>query len=228
MSEKIKKAAFNKNPNIGLFSFATNKYCVYDYFGKKKDETLLSDILKVDVIRSRMLGTGLVGIFAAGNSKGIMVSNMLYDEEIDALRDEILSLSHNIEFFVLDTRYSAVGNLILCNDNGCVISEKIKELKDDIESFLDVNVSIGRIAGSYLIGSSAICTNEGCVVNKNASGDEIEQIRKVLGVNIVPATVNFGSIWLKSGIIANSNGLLIGEESTGAEMGNIAEALGFV
>jgi len=42
------------------------------------------------------------------------------------------------------------------------------------------------------------------------------------------ATVNFGSQSLGSGIISNSKGFIIGEMSSGVEITNIDEGLGFL
>jgi len=215
------KVEFNKNPNIGLFCFATDKYCVFNKFGNPKDKSLLRNVLKVRVIDGTALGTSLVGIFMCGNSNGVIISNRLYDEEIEEIKE-------SLNVLILKTTYTAIGNLMLCNDKGCIISKKLSKFTKEIEDFLAVPVKIGDIGGSDLVGSLAVCTNSGCAISKIAKEEEIRVIENVLNVRVMKASVNFGSIWIKSGIVANSNGFLIGKESTGAEMGNVAEALGFL
>ncbi len=115
-SKRIEKLDFQGNPFIGLFSFATDSLCLIGRGVAAKHLDILKDVLGVDVLELTFLGTELAGIFVAGNSKGIIVSDKLEEDEL-----EFLKKSTNV--LVLDTKYTAIGNLILCNDNGCVISK---------------------------------------------------------------------------------------------------------
>ena len=47
-------------------------------------------------------------------------------------------------------------------------------------------------------------------------------------INIYRFRTNFGFPFVKSGLIANSNGYLAGSRTTGIELGRIDEALGFL
>jgi translation initiation factor 6 len=218
----IEKTSFFNNPNIGLFGFATEKFCVLGRFPSDKYAQRIEHALKVPVINSKMLGTTLTGIFAAGNSHGIIVSSYLHENELSELR------KHNVRILVLDTEFTALGNMILCNDHGCVISHELVRFQERISDFLKVPVAVGLITGIDLVGSLAVCNNNGCLVHKLASGEEIDHISKVLKVPVSPATVNFGNHWIRSGTIVNTKGLLVGEPTSGPELGIITETLGFV
>jgi translation initiation factor 6 len=218
---KIQKFDLQGNPNIGLFAFSTDKFCVANIYLPEESTDVLEKTLHVPVIQSNVLGTPLTGVFVAGNSKGIIVSEHIFDYELKALKKEL-------DVLVLKTKHTAMGNLIIANDNGCYISRRLEKFSGEIEKFLGVNAVWGKIAGMSLVGSLAAGTNRGCVVHKAASKEEKEVICETLGVQISPGTVNFGNPWIRSGVVANSNGLLVGSLSTGPEMGNVAEGLGFV
>ncbi len=209
------------NSNIGLFGFANDSFCLVGNVFRKKEIKILKDVLKVPIIKTTLVGTSLIGIFSVGNSNGILIPKNSYEEEIKVLEKKLNVL-------VLETKFTALGNLILTNDNGCIISKKLKKEKETIENFLRVRVEIGEIAGLDLVGSLGIANNKGCLVHSKATKEEIKLIEKILKVPVKPGVVNFGSPWVSSGIITNSNGFVVGNLTTGPEIGNIDEALGFL
>jgi len=222
MSQKrIEKLDFQGNPFIGLFSFATDSLCIVGRGVANKHLKTIGSVLKVDVIEATFLGTELAGIFVAGNSKGLVVSDKLDEKEIEFLKEKTNVL-------VISTRYTAIGNLMLCNDKGCIISDEIEKFSKKISEFLKVPVKTGKIDGTNLVGSLGVCTNKGCLVNRNISGSEKKKLEDVLKVPVDVGTVNFGSVWVGSGILANSNGFIAGNDTSGPELGNAAEAFGFV
>ncbi|MEM5872082.1 MAG: hypothetical protein QW051_04370, partial [Candidatus Aenigmatarchaeota archaeon] len=107
----MKFATFNfqNNPNIGLFGFSTDKFCLTNKHIREKDAVLLGKILNVPIYKIEVLGTDLIGIFVAGNSNGVIISNRIYEEEIKELKIICNTL-------VLETKYTALGNMILAND----------------------------------------------------------------------------------------------------------------
>jgi translation initiation factor 6 len=218
---KISKLDFQRNPNIGLFGFATDSFCMLHRIVKKRNLELLEKTLKVRIVQSNFLGTSMAGIFLTGNSKGVVLSDRLYEDEISHIRKQTDAL-------VLETRHTALGNLVLMNDKGIIISGEIKKHGKAIGKFFDLPVHVGTISGEPLVGSLGIANNKGCLVHKNIRGSEKKAIEKTLGVPVMQGTVNFGNPWVKSGIIANSSGLLMGYLTSGPEMGIVAEALGFV
>jgi translation initiation factor 6 len=212
---------FQNNPNIGLFAFATDSFCLANNFIGEKAAALIHKTLRVPVHRTRMLGTGLIGIFAAGNAKGIVISDRIHHEEIAQIKKKC-------DVLVLETKHTAMGNLILANDRGCIISKELEGLGQDIEAFLGVETKVGTIAGMDLVGSLAIANSKGCLIHKAATTKEKELIGKTLDVAVLPGSVNFGNQWIRSGLIANSHGFVSGDRTSGPELGLVAETLGFV
>ncbi len=218
---KFAKLDFQKDPNIGLFAFATDKFCLVNRFVRKKDVKLIKSVLKVPVYQTSVLGTGLIGIFTAGNSQGIVISDRIYSEEIEEMQ-------RNFDVLVLETKHTALGNLILANDSGCIVSRELEKFRKDIRDFLGVETRVGTIGGMDLVGSLGVCNSKGCLVHKEANEKEKKLIGRILDVVVSPGSVNFGNPWVKSGLIVNSNGFLAGEQTSGPELGLIAETLGFV
>lgn len=218
---KFSKLNFQKDPNIGLFSFASDKFCLVNRFLRKEDIKIIKNVLKVQVYQTSVLGTGLIGIFTAGNSKGIVISDRIYNEEIEEMQ-------RNFDVLVLETKHTAFGNLILSNDKGCIVSKDLEKSRKDIRDFLDVETRVGSIGGMDLVGSLAICNSNGCLVHKSITDKEKTLIEKILDVPVSLGTVNFGNPWVKSGLIVNSNGFLAGDQTSGPELGIVTETLGFM
>ena len=65
----ILKTNFNGNPNVGLFGFATDEYCLLGKEIKKYVAKEIEKVLKVPVHQITLAGTSLIGAFAVGNSK---------------------------------------------------------------------------------------------------------------------------------------------------------------
>lgn len=214
----IAKVDFQGDPNIGLFGLATDKYVIIP--SKIKD----SEILGKNIVNGQVAQTNLNGIFLAGNSNGVLVPNIINSLELKRIKEKL----KDVEIKVLETKYTALGNLILCNDKGCIASGLLKDKFEEIESVLDVDVKEGKILNTEIVGSLCVSTNKGFLLTMHASKEEFDFIKKVLKVDGDIGSVNFGSIFVKSGIIANSRGVLVGNQTTGPEIGRIDEALGFL
>lgn len=210
---------FSGDPNVGLYSFSTDDCCFIPRLKHWVQQTI-KEALGVKTVKSTIAGTNVLGLFAAGNSNGIILSNL-------ARKTEIEGLKNHADVLVLEGKYNAIGNLILANDRGCIIPDKIKRHKGEIEDFLKVRVTVHNIAKLDIPGSIAVATNKGCIVSKFATERDVEIVEKSLCVKAGYATANFGSNFLRSGIIANSNGVLMGTPTTSPEMQNITEVLGF-
>ncbi|RLI96807.1 MAG: translation initiation factor IF-6 [Candidatus Aenigmatarchaeota archaeon] len=214
---RIKKINFYGDPNIGLYGFASDKYVL---IGNVVKDTSLG-VLNVPAVKLTIADTDLVGIFATGNSNKIITSHIIENNE----KEHIEKIA---DVLVLNTKFTAVGNLILLNDRGCIISPLLKKYKENIESFLSLPVSVSTIAGLNVVGSAAICNNRGCLVHPQTKESEIKIIESVLDVVVDVGTVNFGSPFVRSGIIVNKSGFLVGDRTSGPEAGRMDEVFGFI
>lgn len=59
----------------------------------------------------------------------------------------------------------------------------------------------------------------------NASDDEVNLISDILRVETIRTSVNHGSYSVGAGIVANSNGAIIGDKTTSIEINKIEEGL---
>ncbi len=95
--------------------------------------TKLRSYLEVEnVIFTSIGGTRLIGAMAVMNNKGILLSSISSDEEIEVLRR---STGLNVER--LSSRFTAVGNLVSANDKGALVSPIFKgEVDKQIQDVL--------------------------------------------------------------------------------------------
>jgi translation initiation factor 6 len=219
----VEKSHYEGDANIGLYAMATDKYAIFPAHYKFDHE-----VLNVPVIHSTVSRTNFNGIFMVGNSQGLLVSSIIKDTELEHLKKEMQKIAPGVVIHVIDSKNNALGNLIACNDKGAVISPSLREHAKEISKALGVPVHESNIIDTDLAGSFCIATNKGFVLTMNADEKEYDFFKKSLHVNGDIGSVNFGGIFVKSGIIANSNGFLVGKLSTGPEIGRIDEALGFI
>jgi translation initiation factor 6 len=95
-----------------------------------------------------------------------------------------------------------------------------------IKDALGVEVVAGRIADRSYVGSLAVITNTGGLVFVEASEEEEKMLSELFKVEVVPGTVNNGVKFVRSGILANSKGAIVGSLTTGPELMTISRALG--
>ncbi|HOQ18389.1 MAG TPA: translation initiation factor IF-6 [Methanothermobacter thermautotrophicus] len=219
----IRRINLSGNPNLGVYISVTDSVALIPQNTPEKFEGVLREALEVEVLKVSISGSSLNGALAVGNSNGFVVSNQAMDREIDALA------AAGVEAVRIPERFTAVGNLVLANDNGAVASPL---LSDDalqvIGDVLEVDVKVSTLAGLNIVGSMGAATNRGALLNPQASSEEIGIIEDALGVEADVGTVNHGVTLIGACSVANSNGVLVGEETTGPELARIEEALGFL
>ncbi|NOZ81972.1 MAG: translation initiation factor IF-6 [Candidatus Micrarchaeota archaeon] len=201
---KLKKVDFNRDPNIGLYSFATDSYVLC---GIDNQADFLSEFFGAPVITERIMGTELAGLFCAGNS-GCVVIPSIAEASIPGL-----------SVLRLETRFTALGNLILCNDNGCVISPLLSEFEKTISDFMGCEVVSGTIGGFKTVGALAVANNRGCVCSSKVTEEEKELLSSVLKVKIGEVSETF----IKSCVVVNSRGVLVSDAVRGGDLDVLVE-----
>jgi translation initiation factor 6 len=214
------KMDFNGDPNIGLYGIATDEFCLLGKSVPAKYIKKIEETLGVPVYQVKLYGTDLIGIFAVATSKGILIPDIVFDYELEALQ------KLPINFTTIKTTKTALNNNILCNDKVAFVSKDYTKTEvETIKKSLGVNVVPTNIARTNLPGSCGILTNKGAILNSNAMSAEIRVIEKELGFEIGLGTVNRGSNFVGSGIIANSNGFIAGSLTSGSELMRVDESL---
>ena len=218
MSFKFLRVNFNGDPNIGLYGFATDSYCLLGIDSTKIMQKV-REMLRTEVLSSTISDTELASLFVAGNSNGILLPKIIEDFEVKKLKK--LGLNSK----VIESRETALGNLILCNDRGCLISNTLRKFKKEISDVLGCEVVTGKIADLDIVGACAVASNVGCLCHREAKEEELKRIEEILKVRVDVGSVGYGSPYIKSGVIVNSNGVIFSEQTSGAEIGRIEEVL---
>jgi translation initiation factor 6 len=204
-----------RSPNIGLFVKSNDTLLSVPFGFAETKVKKLKEYLGVDkMIYVSVSGTRLVGPLTVMNNNGILLPSTASEEELQIFKN---ASKLNVER--LNSKFTAVGNLISANDKGAVVSSLIKaETHQQIRDVLGVQVETLSIAGFTQTGSMIVATNQGAGVHPNATDEEIQVISDILKVDVEPATVNGGIPYLSSGIVANSKSMVVGSLTTGPEL----------
>jgi translation initiation factor 6 len=128
----------------------------------------------------------------------------------------------------LPGRVNAAGNVVLVNDSGAYVHPDLtRKAVQAVEDGLGVPVERGDIAGVQTVGTAAVATNEGVLCHPKSSDETLDMLEDLLGVPADIGTINYGGPLVGSGLVANTNGYVVGEETSGPELGRIDLALGY-
>jgi translation initiation factor 6 len=220
----VEKLEILGNDYIGAWVTATDRFFLMGNEVSKGEERILKEALGVDGFRATVNGTGFVGIYAAANSKGVLLPYGIEDRELESLKQQLSGMRVD----VLHTDYNALGNNILANDKVAVVNPHYGRNEEaEIADALDVEVVKASAGGFATVGANNILTNRGLVVNNRATEYEKAALEKATGMPSEQSTANLGSVSIGLCTVANSNGLVVGDATTGFELSRIADALGF-
>jgi len=177
---EIQRYDYLGNSSIGFYATITNNQAIYPpEFKEEKKE--MFDVKSCETFINR---TRLVGLFTAGNSNCILIPPGATDREKNKLEEA------GINFQVIETIDNALGNLILANDKGAVISEKIEDKKEEVAEALDVPVTVASIAGVKNPGVCGEANSNGVLLHREADEDDAETLKEALDV----ADVDIGTV----------------------------------
>lgn len=203
-----------RGPNIGVYTKVNDSFVFLpNGFAKTKAKNL-ADYLKTDFIFTSIANTRLIGTLMVVNNNGMLLPNISFSHELEHLKK---STDLNVE--VLDTKFTALGNLICANDKGGIISPMIpKENLKKIQDVLGVEVIQKKVAGYHQVGAMIVATSHGGIIHPETDDEDIKTISSVLGVNVEPATINGGIPFVSSGILANNKSIVVGTLTNGPEI----------
>lgn len=218
------RASFAGSSHIGVFARSTNNTLLVR---RDADEGLVAEManeLQVNSVSTTIAGSGTVGALAVGNENGFVISSRAADREVAQLAE-----TAEKPVTELPGRINAAGNVILANDYGAYVHPDLKrEAITTIRDALEVPVERGDIADVRTVGTAAVATNEGVLCHPKAREEELEAIEETLDVRADIGTINYGAPLVGSGLLANDHGFIVGEDTTGPELGRIEDALGFI
>jgi len=182
-------------------------------FANTKAEKL-GKYLEVETLFTSVANTRLLGALMVMNNRGILLPTTAYLDEYDFLKKET-----GLEVEVLDSKYTALGNVICANDKGAIVSPWLSKSDcETIEQVLGVEVVQKRISGLSQVGALMVANNSGAVIHPETNEEDMKMFANVLGVKIEHATINNGVPFVSSGILANNKSVVVGTLTTGPEI----------
>lgn len=214
---------YNSNPNIGLFCYATDKYCLVPVAFPKKLKKKFEEALGVPVYEMKAAGTELLGVFFSGTDDVLLVPPIMFDNELERL-DKL-----GIKYHVVDSELTALGNNLFVTDKIIIASEEYEDsaLKD-IAKVTGIKVKKGKIGGYDIVGSLAVSNKKGILASADIKEFELKFLKDNTKINITKGTLNFGSPYVSSSVVCNTKGFVVGDASGGPEIQNLDVALGFL
>ena len=219
----IKRINLGGNSNLGVVISATDEVAIVPSNISENLKALIEECLSVSVIKTSICGSSLAGALVAGNSNGFALSKYTLKSEIERIRE------FDVEVEKIPDKFTAVGNIVLSNDFGALVSPLLsdKSLKI-IKDVLNVEVEKGTIAKFKITGSVATATNKGVLTHPSTTQEELEFIENVLKVPADIGTINNGVELVGACAVANTSGVLVGADTTGPELARVEEAFGFL
>lgn len=202
-----------RSSNIGVFLKCNERFLLVPRGLAKTKIAKLAEFLAAEPIEISVGGSRLLGPLVAMNGRGILLSRFAEDEEI-----RVLKSATGLRVERLDSKFSAVGNLITANDKGAIISRFLREFEDSIRDVLDVPVDLLTIASYDQVGSTSVANNTGAAVHPYTTEKEIAKVADVLKVAVEPATVNGGVPFVASGILVTNGRAVVGSLTSGPEL----------
>ncbi len=216
----VSVADFNGDPNIGLYAKANNELAITGVEAPAKFVRKLEKTLNVDVVKTSIGGTSLVGVFTVFKGKQLIVSNIITSEEQDFLK------SVGVRFKVLNLGLTAIGNNLVLSKKAVIANPEFS-LSDVrlINKTLELPVRRYSIAGFKVPGSVVVVNNEKAGVTPLATSHDYKLLKSILGVNAEELTVNQGSGFVTSGLVFNEQGVLASNKCFGFELARIEQVL---
>jgi translation initiation factor 6 len=207
---------------LGVFALCTDELVFVPNDVSPETVKELEESLGAVACRTSVSGSSIVGSLMRGNNTGIMVAGFILEKELRAIRKHIKAAR-------LTEELNAAGNLILANDTAALVHPDLSEKSIKIiQKTLGVEVKRGTLGGLKTVGMAGIATNKGVLVHPKSTPLEISVIEEMFELPVNIGTVNFGSPLVGSGILANSKGYVVGEETTSPEISRIEDTLGYL
>ncbi len=213
---------FAGDPNIGVFARVVGNIAIIPPDSTPEFRHAVKEALQVEVIETTIQGSAIIGSLVAGNSRGVVVSGLATDEEIE-------KLAKHREVYLLNETMNAAGNVIMANDTFAAVHPDMPEsMAKAIGEFLGVEVIHLVLGGVKTVGMAGVATNKGVIVHPRATDAQIKQIEAVAKVPVGTGSINMGSGLVGTGLMANDTGFLTGNATSGFELGRIEDVFGFL
>jgi translation initiation factor 6 len=210
----IFKCDVYRGPNIGVYISVNDDFVLLPMGYAKTKAEKLAKYLEVEPLYTAVANTRLMGALLSINNHGVLLPTTAYQDEYDFLKNET-----DLEVGVLDSKYTALGNVICTNDKGAIVSPWLSQSDvETIKQVLDVEVVQKRISGLNQVGALMVANNSGGVIHPEADEEDMKMFANVLGIHLEHSTINAGVPFVESGILANNHTVVVGSMTTGPEI----------
>jgi translation initiation factor 6 len=207
--------------SVGVFLATNNSVTFLPPDVPEKIDDLVRGTLRTSIARFTIAKSPLLGVFIVVNDNGVLLSPLALEDEVRLFK----SLGLNVE--VLNTKYTAVSNLILANNKTALVSPLLEpQLRKVVADVLGVEVIVDTVANNPLVGALAVLNSRGLLVAPEATDEDIKKLSEYFKVRVDVGTVNKGKSFLRGGIVVNDHGALVGDETAGPELMRITHVLG--
>jgi translation initiation factor 6 len=208
------------SPNIGVYCFANESLAIVPPGLTQRKIGQFAETLSVHVCSTTIGGSTLVGALVTGNSNAVLVPHTIREYELSRIQE----FSNVV---VVDSKWTALGNIVLANDSGALIhpsasQEVIRAVSDDLK----LQPIRGTLGSLPFVGALGIATNRGAMLSPNTLEQERMVAAAALHVETELSSTNGGVPFVKSGILANTKGAVVGPLTRGAELMQISRTLG--
>jgi translation initiation factor 6 len=213
---------FAGDPNIGVFARVLGDIAIVPPESPEEFKNAVREALGVTLVETTVQGSAIIGSLVAGNSRGVVVSGLATEEEVDRLAE-------HREVLLLTESMNAAGNVIMANDTFAAVHQDMPaELSQVIGEFLEVEVIHLTLGGVKTVGMAGVATSKGVIVHPRATERQIGMIEEVAGVPVGTGSVNMGGALVGTGLLVNEKGYLAGNATSGFELGRIEDIFGFL
>jgi translation initiation factor 6 len=221
----VKQLEITGSSNVGLYAFATDTYAVVGETVPDSTQQHLEEVLEVPIFTTTMLSTGLVGAFLTGNNNVLLVPSQASKHEVEALKDLPVPVK------TVNTTFTCLGNNVLMNDEAALLNPEFSdEETQHVANQASVECMKTQLAERNAVGSLGAfnAAKQRLVISNDVTEEEFEFVKEYFDVEATPTSINLGTPYVRTGLICNKNGFVIGKESGGAEVSRVDEGLGYL
>lgn len=226
MANKVSLLEIEQNSQIGMYFIATDEFVLT---GKKnltdEQKKSIEGVLNVPLIDCTVFNNELVGVFLQIDKfeKKLYAPFGLKTNEITRLKE--ICNEYNYTFVEIETVDNALGNLIAFNEECVFVSKELKKDVKKISKHTKKKVIVLDDENYHQAGALIYSTKNKTLASSLLQDKTLEGIEEYLD-DI--STINSGSAFISSGIVANSHGILIGADTTTIEIQTILETFDFL
>lgn len=213
---------FDGDPNIGVFARVLGDIVVIPPESPADFKAAVREALDAEIIETTIQGSTIIGSLVAGNSRGVVVSGLATEEEVDRLAE-------HREVLLLNECMNAAGNVIMANDSFAAVHPDMPaDMGRAIAEFLGCELVFLTLGGIRTVGMAGVATNKGVIVHPRATAQELSRLEAVAKVPVGTGTINMGSGLVGTGLLVNERGYIAGNATSGFELGRVEDVFGFL